>query len=188
MPAQGNMTIVEKPALTPAQASGGQPIDSPWLRAAILTPSFSNSMTTTRLGAIDMRPLQELLHKPSHSLATCFRPTRMPAYRRAASMVRRSSFWRPRRLRRNRPQRLQCTQLRCAKARTNIFCWRDNRQQNADQKNQYLPRRGTEMDALLRRILQSHGRSPCTTSIASFWQAWHSKVRCSQPGPSGAIQ
>ena len=72
MPAQGNMTIVEKPALTPAQASGGQPIDSPWLRAAILTPSFSNSMTTTRLGAIDMRPLQELLHKPSHSLAMSF--------------------------------------------------------------------------------------------------------------------
>ena len=72
MPAQGNMTIVEKPALTPAQASGEQPIDSPWLRAAILTPSFSNSMTTTRLGAIDMRPLQELLHKPSHSLAMSF--------------------------------------------------------------------------------------------------------------------
>ena len=29
-------------------------------------------MTTTRLGAIDMRPLQELLHKPSHSLAMSF--------------------------------------------------------------------------------------------------------------------
>ena len=27
-----------------------------------------------------------------------------------------------------------------------------------------------------------------TTSIASFWQAWHSNVRFSKPGPSGSIR
>ena len=27
-----------------------------------------------------------------------------------------------------------------------------------------------------------------TTSIASFWQAWHSKVRFSEPGSSGPIR
>jgi uncharacterized protein YcbK (DUF882 family) len=72
MPAQGNTTIAEKPALTPAQANGGQPVESPWLRAAILTPSFTSAMTTTRLGAVDMRPLQDLLRKPAHSLAMSF--------------------------------------------------------------------------------------------------------------------
>jgi len=29
-------------------------------------------MTATRLGAVDMRPLQELLYKPAHSLAMSF--------------------------------------------------------------------------------------------------------------------
>jgi uncharacterized protein YcbK (DUF882 family) len=72
MPAQGNTTVVEKPALLPAQASAGQRTDSPWLRAALLTPSFSTYMTATRLGAVDMRPLQELLYKPAHSLAMSF--------------------------------------------------------------------------------------------------------------------
>jgi len=72
MPAQGNTTIVEKPALSPAQASAELPIDSPWLRAAMLTPSFSTSMSATQLGAVDMRPLQELFYKPSHSLAMPF--------------------------------------------------------------------------------------------------------------------
>jgi hypothetical protein len=38
----------------------------------MLTPSFSSYMTATQLGAVDMRPLQELLYKPSHSLAMTF--------------------------------------------------------------------------------------------------------------------
>jgi len=71
MPAQSNTTIAEKP-LAAAVANPGQRIDSPWLRASMLTPSFSNYMTATRLGAVDMRPLQELLYKPSMSVAMTF--------------------------------------------------------------------------------------------------------------------
>ena len=72
MPAQGNTTVVAKPPLSPVLASAGRSIDSPWLRAAMLTPSFSTYMTATRLGAVDMRPLQELLYKPSLSVAMTF--------------------------------------------------------------------------------------------------------------------
>jgi uncharacterized protein YcbK (DUF882 family) len=70
MPAQGNNSVVEKPAL--AGTGSGQRSDSPWLRAAMLTPSFSAYMTVTRLGAVDMRPLKELLYKPSLSVAMMF--------------------------------------------------------------------------------------------------------------------
>src|SRR5689334_16826560 len=54
LPAQGNTTVVEKPPLASALASTERSIESPWLRAAMLTPSFSNYMTATRLGAVDM--------------------------------------------------------------------------------------------------------------------------------------
>jgi len=70
--AQSNTTVAEKPLAAAAEASPGQRIDSPWLRAAMLTPSFSTYMTATRLGAVDMRPLQELLYKPSMSVAMTF--------------------------------------------------------------------------------------------------------------------
>ena len=69
--AQSNTTVAEKP-LAAAVASPGQHIDSPWLRAAMLTPSFSTYMTATRLGAVDMRPLQELLYRPPMSVAMTF--------------------------------------------------------------------------------------------------------------------
>ena len=72
MPAQGNTTVVEKPPLAAARASAERSIESPWLRAAMLTPNFSAYMTATRLGVIDMRPLQELLYKPSLSVAMTF--------------------------------------------------------------------------------------------------------------------
>ena len=74
MPVQGNTTVVEKPSLAAdvAVANIGQAIDSPWLRASMLTPSFSTYMTATRLGAVDMRPLQELLYKPLMSVAMTF--------------------------------------------------------------------------------------------------------------------
>jgi hypothetical protein len=67
---QGNTTIVEKPALTAASADPA--INSPWLRAAMLTPSVTSHMSATRIGAVDMRPLQEMIYKPSQSLAMSF--------------------------------------------------------------------------------------------------------------------
>jgi hypothetical protein len=38
----------------------------------MLTPSFSSHMTATRVGPVDMHSLQELLHKPSMSVAMTF--------------------------------------------------------------------------------------------------------------------
>ena len=50
MPASSNTTVVSKPPLTAAMSQiAGTPAD-PWLRAAMLTPSVSDYMTTTRLG------------------------------------------------------------------------------------------------------------------------------------------
>src|SRR5262249_35481777 len=72
MPAQGNTSVVSKPPVAAAAAELGQRNDSPWLRAAMLTPSFSTYMTATQLGAVNMRPLQELLYKPSMSVAMTF--------------------------------------------------------------------------------------------------------------------
>ncbi len=63
-----NTAMVAKPPLT----GGGQSADSPWMRAAMLTPSVSGFMTTTQLGALDPTPLQNLLHKPAQSLAMTF--------------------------------------------------------------------------------------------------------------------
>jgi uncharacterized protein YcbK (DUF882 family) len=72
MPAQGNTTTVAKPALAAAGANTTLRSDSPWLRAAMLTPSVSAFMTTTRFGTVDMRPLQGLLYKPSMSVTMSF--------------------------------------------------------------------------------------------------------------------
>lgn len=69
MPAQGNTTVVAKPLTT---ADAGSSRHDLWLRAAMLTPSVSGYMTATRLGAVDMRALQGLLHKPSMSVAMTF--------------------------------------------------------------------------------------------------------------------
>jgi hypothetical protein len=64
---EGGMTVAKAD-----MAIGGQRADSPWLRAAMLTPSVSGFMTATRLGTVDLRPLQDLLHKPAQSLAMTF--------------------------------------------------------------------------------------------------------------------
>jgi uncharacterized protein YcbK (DUF882 family) len=69
---QGNTTIVQKPSLGAAVASTEQSTESPWLRAAMLTPDFRTYMTATQLGAIDMRPLQGLLYKPSQAVVMTF--------------------------------------------------------------------------------------------------------------------
>ena len=51
---------------------GAERSDSPWLRAAMLTPSVRGFMTATRVGKVDPRWQQTLLHKPSQMLAMTF--------------------------------------------------------------------------------------------------------------------
>ena len=72
-PGQGNTTIAQKPLLdVPDASSERQGVDSPWLRAAMLTPNVKAYMTATQLGIVDMRPLQKLLHKPSQAVVMTF--------------------------------------------------------------------------------------------------------------------
>ena len=61
-----------KPPLAAAAMGGAERTDSPWLRAAMLTPSVRDFMTATRVGAIDVRWQDELLHKPAQSLVMTF--------------------------------------------------------------------------------------------------------------------
>jgi hypothetical protein len=63
-----NSTIAVKPPMT----IGGQRTDSPWLRAAMLTPSVSGFMTATRLGRVDPKWLSALFDKPAHSVVMSF--------------------------------------------------------------------------------------------------------------------
>ncbi len=69
MPGTANTTIAVK---APDMSIGGQRSDSPWLRAAMLTPSVSGFMTSTRLGELSPAWLQELLHKPEQSVLMSF--------------------------------------------------------------------------------------------------------------------
>jgi uncharacterized protein YcbK (DUF882 family) len=69
MAAGANTTVAVKP---PAMSSGGQRIDSPWLRAAMLTPSASRYLTATRLGPENPGWLADLLHKPEHAVLMSF--------------------------------------------------------------------------------------------------------------------
>lgn len=71
-PVPANTTVLAKSLLPATMAIGGQRLSSPWLRAAVLTPSMRGFMSTTRLGAVDPRSLQMLLHKPAQSLAMSF--------------------------------------------------------------------------------------------------------------------
>jgi hypothetical protein len=69
IPGEANTTIAIK---APDMSIGGQRGDSPWLRAALLTPSVSAFMTSTRLGELDPSWLHDLLHKPAQSLVMTF--------------------------------------------------------------------------------------------------------------------
>ena len=69
--------MAEAPAALTAPAStaiagGGQRTDSPWLRAAMLTPNMTTHMTTTHMGQPDTRPLAHLFHKPAAALMMTF--------------------------------------------------------------------------------------------------------------------
>jgi uncharacterized protein YcbK (DUF882 family) len=70
-PTERNTTIVGK-TVSATMAIGGQRPGSPWLRAAMLTPSVTGYMTTTRLGATDPRWLHDQLHKPTRALVMTF--------------------------------------------------------------------------------------------------------------------
>jgi hypothetical protein len=72
MPVTPNTTVLVKPPQPQMLAGGGQRPDSPWMRAAMLTPSVSGFLSATQLGAIDPRPLQELMLKPDQSLVMTF--------------------------------------------------------------------------------------------------------------------
>jgi uncharacterized protein YcbK (DUF882 family) len=69
IPAASNTTVAVKP---PALTSGAERSDSPWLRAAMLTPSVTGFMTATRLGKIDPAWLSPQLNKPAHALMMTF--------------------------------------------------------------------------------------------------------------------
>jgi uncharacterized protein YcbK (DUF882 family) len=68
LPSDGNSTLAVKPPM----AIGGQRANSPWLRAAMLTPSVTDYMTTTRLGRVDPKWLHTLLLKPEQAVLMSF--------------------------------------------------------------------------------------------------------------------
>jgi uncharacterized protein YcbK (DUF882 family) len=72
MQASARTAAVVKSALAPAISGGGANYDSPWLRAAMLTPSVSTFMTASRVGDFDPRAFQSLLQKPPMSLVMTF--------------------------------------------------------------------------------------------------------------------
>ncbi len=69
MPGAANTTIAVK---APEMSIGGQRSDSPWLRAAMLTPSVSDYLTATRFGQLNPSWLHELLHKPAQAVVMTF--------------------------------------------------------------------------------------------------------------------
>jgi uncharacterized protein YcbK (DUF882 family) len=65
-------SVAEKPPLAALAMGGAERADSPWLRAAMLTPSVRGFMTATRIGKIDPRWQHDLLHKPAQMLVMTF--------------------------------------------------------------------------------------------------------------------
>jgi uncharacterized protein YcbK (DUF882 family) len=68
IPADDNTTIAVKPPLR----IGGLRADSPWLRAAMLTPSMRRDMTATKMGADHRGWLATLLDKPAQAVLMTF--------------------------------------------------------------------------------------------------------------------
>lgn len=66
-------TVAAAPAYTfDAMTSGAQRMDSPWLRAAMLTASVSTELTVTPFGGTDPRLFGALFSKPAEALAMSF--------------------------------------------------------------------------------------------------------------------
>ena len=72
VPVSRDTSVVAEAGPFAHMISGAQRPDSPWLRAAMLTPSVSRAMTATRLGDIDPRGYADLLHKPAQAVAMSF--------------------------------------------------------------------------------------------------------------------
>ncbi len=69
LPTSTNASIAVKP---PAMTTGGQRADSPWLRAAMLTPSVKAFLTATRLKRVDAKWLSPLFGKPAQAVLMSF--------------------------------------------------------------------------------------------------------------------
>jgi uncharacterized protein YcbK (DUF882 family) len=69
LPGAANTTVAMK---APDMSIGGQRYDSPWLRAAMLTPSMTDYMTSTRFGQLNPTWLHDLLRKPSQAVMMSF--------------------------------------------------------------------------------------------------------------------
>jgi uncharacterized protein YcbK (DUF882 family) len=72
VPGFGNSSVVAKSTVPSDMTAGGQRPDSPWMRAAVLTPSVSGDMIATQSGELDPRPLQSLFYKPAQSVMISF--------------------------------------------------------------------------------------------------------------------
>jgi uncharacterized protein YcbK (DUF882 family) len=69
-PAAAEPIVRAKPVVQVANA--GMRYDDPWLRAMILAPSLSDSMTATLYGEPDFTALRALMNKPTTSVAMAF--------------------------------------------------------------------------------------------------------------------
>jgi hypothetical protein len=59
-------------------ANAGMRYDDPWLRAMIMTPSITDSMTATLYGTPDLTELRNLMRKPNSSLMMSFNEDAYP--------------------------------------------------------------------------------------------------------------
>ena len=69
-----NTTVTTKTVV----ANAGMRYDDPWLRAMIMTPSITDSMTATLYGTPDLTELRNLMRKPNSSLMMSFHDDAYP--------------------------------------------------------------------------------------------------------------
>jgi hypothetical protein len=65
-------SVIAKNDSFAGMSSGAQRIDSPWMRAAMLTASVTRELTVTQFGESDARALGSLFSKPKEALAITF--------------------------------------------------------------------------------------------------------------------